>query len=327
MMGDRRVLAASVAVTLLAVGLGWIVVYLYALDPLLCYGYERLTALFRDPFTAEWWRNAISLGFDLLVVAVAVVGTWWVAATLVREAQRAGLWWRYLRSDEVFRDVWVERLTLWQRLQHAWLMVTFLVCAVTGFASLQLPPGSLRTSLLTVHVYSGLAMGVLVLVHAAQYGVELVLAKAAGRRLREEFPMLELFSRKFLIDLYRALTLKLYSPGKYDPEQLFEYWGVYWGILVLGVPGVIMVLEGVQALNGIPYLMHVKEAVLATSFIVMVHLAYTHFRPSVFPLDPTFITGRMPLRRVVEEHPEWARRLMSTGRTGVRVEAKSLPRS
>jgi hypothetical protein len=71
----------------------------------------------------------------------------------------------------------------------------------------------------------------------------------------------------------------------------------------------LLLAFGPQVLDGIFWVTHVKEAVLAVTFIVMVHIAYAHFRPSVFPLDPTFLWGKMPMKRVEEEHPRWAAEL------------------
>lgn len=332
-------LVGNLISTAVVVGIGWVLVYYFAILPLTSEGprlLESVTANF-NPASSLWWRDFLALAFDLLILFVAIIGTWWTLGHVAIEAREAGKWRRYYKSSEAKGDVWVQRLGLWQRVQHVWMIVTFVICAFTGFVMhLANNPYwrmlyTSREAFVTIHVLSGVAMGVLIILHFTQYLVEALLAKARGEGLRKKYPMLEIYSLRFLRMLWRAL-LNALTPrvrrepyGKYDPEQLFEYWGVYWGIAVLGIPGIIMAIYGPSALNGALWVMHFKEAVLAVTFLLMVHIAYTHFRPSVFPLDPTFIHGKMPLRRVREEHELWAREvepaLRATGGEPPGVEA------
>lgn len=311
---------ASLVATVVLLALGWALVYYFAVEPLASRGAEAFGKVFSNINlgSTSWWRDFISLAFDLLIVVVAVLGSWWVLGHLALEAGEAGKWRRYYASSEAARSFWVDRLSLWQRVQHLWLLVTFIVCAVTGLAA-HFDVLASRPVLIEVHVYSGVAMGVLVVLHFAQYTVEAILVKAGGGSLRKRYPMLEIYSFRFLRSFVKALLRPLSSRiraepyGKYDPEQLFEYWGVYWGIAVLGIPGILIAIYGPDVLDGVLWVMHFKEAVLAISFILMVHIAYTHFRPTVFPMDPTFIHGKMPLKRVREEHPLWAEQLAASG--------------
>ena len=307
-------LVGSIILTAIVLGLGWGIIYYYAILPLVQEGPVRLAEMAKLPVTsAIWWRHLIALGFDVLVIVIGVVGTWWVTANLLREAPEAGKWRIYYKSEEGRHDVWVEKLTVWQRFQHFWVLLTFTICAITGFAMMGHVLAD-RQTLMLIHVTSGIAMGALMLVHAIYYGGKLLAAKARGEPLRERFPMLDIYSRRFLRSVVRVLLGKSPEPyDKYDVEQLFEYWGVYWGMLVLGIPGVIMLLYGNQVLGGILWTTHVKEAVLAVTFILMVHLGYTHFRPKIFPMDPTWLYGKVPLRRILEEHPRWAERLKKLG--------------
>ncbi len=316
MAGERRYyspgrLVGSVIGNAILLGLGWTLVYVYAIKPLQEYGSIRLANLAKySPLTAAWWRDFLALAFDVLILVLAVIGTWWVLATIASEAREAGKWRLYYNSPEGKRDRWILKLSAWQRFQHLWVMITFIICAVTGFAArlgfLPLP----RTELLVIHVWAGIAMGALMLIHFVYYGVKFLAALARGEPVRKKFPMLEIYSKKFIRDVLAHLLGKHpRDVGKYDPEQLFEYWGVYWGMAVLGIPGILLVLLGPHALDGVLWVMHTKEAVLAVTFILMVHMGYTHFRPKVFPIDTTFLHGKLPLRRIKEEHPEWAKEL------------------
>jgi len=257
------------------------------------------------PSSALWWRQLIALAFDVLIIVIAVADTLYVLGNFYLEAPEADKWCLYYKKSLASSDKRLPRLTAWQRFQHIWVMMTFIKCAVTGFAAMA--GYGVRVTLPTIHIYSRIAMGVVALVHFGYYTTQLLMAKARGENLCEKFPMLEIYSKKFIKNVFRVTMCKEPEPmGKYNVEQLFEYWSVYWGVAVLGVPGVIMLLAGNQVLGGIFWTTHTKEAVLAVTFILMVHLTYSRFRSKMFPMDQTFLTGWMPYRRAGEEHPLWA---------------------
>ncbi len=306
----------AIAVTL---AIGWSFVYYFAIRSLTANGAMLVESVAKFNLSSvAWWRDLIALLFDILIIIISIIGSWWVLGHFAVEAREVGKWRKYYNSEEGKRDVWVRRFTAWQRVQHIWMIITFVISAYTGLG-LVLRFYTSRADFIVWHVVSGIAMGVLVIIHFLQYTVEAILAKQSGVNLREKYPMLEIYSKKFFKSLTKAL-LHTVSPrvkpepyGKYDPEQLFEYWGIYWGMAVLGVPGLLMLLFGRQALDGLLWVMHTKEAILAISFLIIVHMGYTHFRPKVFPMDVTFITGKMPMKRVKEEHPLWAEQLEKRG--------------
>ena len=308
-----------IAVAILT-GVSWAIVYYLSWIPLVEEGgLAKLLALLSQPRLADtlWWREFLGPAFDLLIIAVAVVGTWWSLGHFAAEARNQGKWRRYYASEEGKKDVWILRFTLWQRIQHLWMMITFIIAAFTGFAMYfaNNPYWKFvavdRDLYVTIHVAAGWAMGILVILHFAYYGVQVLLAKLKGESVLKKYPILMFYTLTFYKNLVKRLlwtfTEKVPKPRvhKYDCEQLFEYWGIYWGILVLGIPGAIMSIWGPAALNGVLWVMHTKEAILAVMFILLVHMTYAHFLPTVFPLDPTFIHGRMPLKRVKEEHSLW----------------------
>ncbi len=321
-------LVSNLIAVAVLVGVSWLLVYLMAWIPLVEEGgLARLFQLLAKPeiFDTIWWREFLGPAFDILIIAVAIIGTWWTLGHFAAEARNQGKWRKYYASEEGRRDVWVLRFTLWQRIQHLWMMITFIIAAFTGFAmhfannpywQMLMPSRDLYA---VIHVIAGWAMGILVLIHFTYYAVQAILAKIRGESLLEKYPILWFYTLTFLKNLVKRLlwtiTPRVGKPRvhKYDCEQLFEYWGIYWGILVLGIPGALMSIYGPQALNGVLWVMHVKEAVLAVVFILLVHMSYAHFLPTVFPIDTTFIHGRMPLKRVREEHPLWYEDLVRKG--------------
>jgi len=85
--------------------------------------------------------------------------------------------------------------------------------------------------------------------------------------------------------------------GRYTWFEKLDYIGLIWGILVMGVTGMSMLFMEV-ALQFIPmawlqvlWAAHSEEAMLATLFLLVVHMYNVHFNPEKFPLSLTFLTG------------------------------------
>jgi len=50
--------------------------------------------------------------------------------------------------------------------------------------------------------------------------------------------------------------------------------------------------------------MHYYEAWLATLAILIWHMYSTIFSPNVYPMNPSWLTGKMPIDWLKHEHPE-----------------------
>lgn len=328
----RRVVLVLVNLIAIAVTLGvsWVIVYYLAWKPLMEMSPKIpwiITAW--DITSTLWWRDFIALAFDILIILVAAYGTLWILTHFAVEARRVGEWIKYERSPEGRQDRWVQKLTISQRLQHIVMIITFVICMVTGFAMYyandpywRLYVYTSRDTFVTIHIISGLIMGILVVAHFMYYTVVFLgIAWRSGFRAAiNSFPILRFYTLSNFKSLVKivgwGLSAKIPRPRyhKYDAEQSFEYWGVYWGIAILGIPGLIMALWGPGVLEGVLWVLHFKEAILAVTFILLVHISYTHFRPTHFPINLVFIHGMMPLKRIKEDHPEWYEEIVGGGR-------------
>ena len=89
--------------------------------------------------------------------------------------------------------------------------------------------------------------------------------------------------------------------------EKFDYWAVFWGMIVIGFSGYAMwfapffarFLPG-WALNAV-LVVHGEEALLAILFIFSIHFVNTHLRPGSFPMDMVIFTGQRDGRGVREE--------------------------
>ncbi len=84
---------------------------------------------------------------------------------------------------------------------------------------------------------------------------------------------------------------------RYAYWEKFDYWAVFWGMLVIGFSGYAMwfapffahFLPG-WALNAV-LVIHSEEGLLAILFIFSIHFVNTHLRPGSFPMDMVIFTG------------------------------------
>jgi cytochrome b subunit of formate dehydrogenase len=107
--------------------------------------------------------------------------------------------------------------------------------------------------------------------------------------------------------------------GRFAFWEKFDYLAEIWGLLVIGLSGLIMWFPA-RAAEYLPgwvlnaaLIFHGYEAVLAMAFLFTVHFFNTHLRPEIFPVDPVIFTGDIPLHEVEERYPGWYRRLEQTG--------------
>ena len=107
--------------------------------------------------------------------------------------------------------------------------------------------------------------------------------------------------------------------GRWTYWEKFDYFAVFWGVAVIGGTGLLLwfpeifthVFPG-WAVN-VATTIHSDEALLAVSFIFVVHFFNTHFRPEKFPMDTVIFTEGMPLEEFERDRPREYRQLVESG--------------
>lgn len=99
--------------------------------------------------------------------------------------------------------------------------------------------------------------------------------------------------------------------GRFSPAEKFEYLGVFWGTMLLGLTGALLWGEQYAShfLTGKTFnlatIAHTFEAFLAVIHVGILHIYNVIFAPKVFPLSRATITGNTPIEKLVEEHSEF----------------------
>ena len=199
--------------------------------------------------------------------------------------------------------------------QHLALTVSFTVLALTGF-SLRFADAfwvqwlfgwkggfSLRGS---IHRVAALVFILTVIWHLVY------LASSRGRQfLRDIAPRL----RDFRL-LARTVSYNL-SSGKERPRcgrfgyvEKIEYWGLVFGTAVMTVSGLFLWLDNTavewfsDAWLDVMLVFHYYEAWLAVLTVVVWHLYSTLLKPRTSPMNPAWLTGKIPLEMYQTEHPD-----------------------
>lgn len=102
--------------------------------------------------------------------------------------------------------------------------------------------------------------------------------------------------------------------------EKFDFWAVFWGMLVIGGSGVILWFPETMthlvpgwAVN-MAEVVHGHEALLAVAFLFTIHLFHGHLRADKFPVDLVFFTGRITEEEFKHERPEEYARAVAEGR-------------
>jgi len=225
---------------------------------------------------------------------------------------------------------------------HVALMLTFLIQSATGFCRLFItsPWGETLTGLFGGYETSYVIHRVVGFIMIGGFLLHLVylLSKVNWNNLKQSIlgpdslvPNLE--------DARHLWQRLLWFFGLGPPPRLdrwaywekFDYWAVFWGLPLLAITGLMLmypvrtsaVLPG-WSLN-VAVLLHRAEAILAISYIFIVHFFIGHLRPFSFPMNEAMFAGSINIEEAMEEKPRWVERLKTEGRLDAAMAAQPVP--
>jgi cytochrome b subunit of formate dehydrogenase len=214
---------------------------------------------------------------------------------------------------------WYLRMTLSERIQHALLSVSFFTLVYTGFA-LKFPeawPFAWFARLEHGYSWRGLihrGAAVVMLLVAFYHAGYLFTARGRGMFVAMLPGVRD--ARELIGNLLHMMGLRHERPrfDRFSYVEKAEYWALIWGTAVMTLTGVVLWFEN-QSLRwldkwmlDLATIVHYYEAWLAFLAILVWHIYQNVLNPDVYPMNWTWITGRISEGQLRHEHPaEWER--------------------
>ena len=205
----------------------------------------------------------------------------------------------------------IVRLTVNQRIQHWFLLTSFIVLVLSGFA-LQYPEswlgwllGSNEYLRRIIHRVAAVVMMV-----AGIYHLSYLAVTRDGRRwVMDMLPRLkDVHDVVGNLSYYVGLRREKPKIARFGYAEKAEYWAVIWGTFVMGLTGLMIWFKiswfGFLARwwIDIALAIHFYEAVLATLAIIVWHFYHVIFDPDVYPVNFALVDGRVSEEWFREEH-------------------------
>jgi formate dehydrogenase subunit gamma len=114
--------------------------------------------------------------------------------------------------------------------------------------------------------------------------------------------------------------------GRYTPLQKLQYWGAGMGSLTMVWTGLILwfhtpaMMVMPKWVLDVTTIVHGYEGLILFGLLFGWHLYIVHLSPGNFPMQKTFLTGRISIERMREEHANEYRAVYGDGATDGPVE-------
>ena len=209
----------------------------------------------------------------------------------------------------------VIRMSFLFRVQHLLLTVLLTVLAVTGFA-LMYHENSLAQWIIRleggVHnrgIVHRIA-AVLLMANLVYHVFYMLLSREGKSELGQLF-----IGKQDIDDFLQSLryNLKMVNEyprfGKYGYKEKFQYWGASAGIVLISLTGIMLWAEGFsmaffpKVVLDLAIVIHGYQGLLAFAVLFLWHIYNVHLHPSVFPMNPSWITGKVSVEWLRQEHP------------------------
>ena len=219
----------------------------------------------------------------------------------------------------------IQRFTLSERLQHAVLMLSTLVLLITGFSLLF---HDLWIGRWLLWLEGGVAGRGLMHRWAAGFLMGLcgfhLLSILFTERGHQQF--MEMRPRwQDVRDLQQVMRLNLGRSterpafGRFDYRQKFQYYAIFLASSTMILSGLVLWFA-TEAMAVMPKwlfdslaVLHGRESIVIFLVLFVWHLYDVHLRPEIFPMDWSWITGRIRLSDLKARHPMEYERLRQAG--------------
>jgi formate dehydrogenase subunit gamma len=218
-----------------------------------------------------------------------------------------------------------QRFNVIFRLQHVILLVTFLLLAFTGWA-LKYPEPALEHTGWWIRLWGGpKTAGIIhrvagiIMISDFLWHILYVVSLAIRGKIK--------FSPVTTVipvpsDITNAIKNMMYFVGlskekpkfgRFNYIQKFDYWAVFWGMAIIGLSGLVLAFPTKAAILfpqwsanwiwEVFFVLHSDEALLAITYILIMHFYTEHLKWENFPMSMTWITGKISMDVMKHEHP------------------------
>ena len=228
----------------------------------------------------------------------------------------------------------VERMNLHFRIEHWLVMLSFPTLVVTGFA-LKFPEEWWAAPILhwesqfafrgTVHRVAGV-----VLIASLVYHIIHLIASQRDRVMLR-YMMPDLRDAQGLIGMFKYnLGLSAERPyfGKFNYAEKIEYLAFMWGSVVMALSWFILWFNNFSLryfpkwVSDAATAIHYYEAILATFSILIWHFYIVIFDPDVYPMDLSWLTGKVSADHLRHSRPTYLLQLLREKARGTEEPAK-----
>ncbi len=232
----------------------------------------------------------------------------------------------------------LERMDLHLRIQHALLLVAIFYLAASGFA-LKYP--EIRFSQAWIGLWGGVEnaghlhrFAALLLIIDSLYHLLYIVIQRFRRKI--SFKMLpNIDDATHLFQNIRYLTgIRKEKPlfFTFTYIQKLNYWVVASVVLIMIISGLMYWFPTVTArilpsqvttwIWGVAYVIHSTEAFLILFFAFVWHFYNVHLKSRVFPMSWVWITGKIDLEDLMEDHPGEFKRLLESEKEKMQKQAE-----
>jgi len=227
--------------------------------------------------------------------------------------------YKYVKSDPLGD---LPRYSVHIVIQHILIFITFLTLASTG---LTLHFSELFWAPYIIALFGGIdsariihRISAAIMIFASAYHLITIIAGTIRKVLKREFDIkqTQMPGLKDLQDLVHDMKYffgyEQYRPKMYKfmYKQKLHYIAILWGSFVLITAGFTLLYPTTMAqiwpnstfFQDFARLMHADEALMAITVVVFWHWSNVHLVPGRFPLQWTFLTGRITREHQIEEH-------------------------
>ncbi len=199
--------------------------------------------------------------------------------------------------------------------QHTFLMLSFIMLVLTGFA-LRYSEGWMAQMLFgweggfelrgVIHRISAVAYLFTIIWHTLFISLT-VRGRQFFKDMMPNWEDFKHFWQRMMYNLGRSNLKPKY--GRFSYVEKAEYWALVWGTVVMVATGFLLWYDNwwvkylPKGFLDVALVVHFYEAWLATLAILIWHFYSVLFHPGVYPMNPSWLTGRMPEKMYEHEHP------------------------